>query len=97
MLILILIDVHHSQKAVFGLEKGSNCQNHSSSGSLHLVTPHPTLPHPRSKISDSPHPLALFGKPCFISVPKQKDLLAYTAQLPNQMNLFGKQTWEGYH
>ena len=92
MLILILIDVHHSQKAVFGLEKGSNCQNHSSSGSLHLVTP-----HPHGKISDSPHPLALFGKPCFISVPKQKDLLAYTAQLPNQMNLFGKQTWEGYH
>ena len=97
MLILILIDVHHSQKAVFGLEKGSNCQNHSPSGSLHLVTPHPTLPHPHSKISDSLHPLALFGKPCFISVPKQKDLLAYTAQLPNQMNLFGKQTWEGYH
>ena len=35
MLILILIDVQYSQKAVFSFEKGSNCQNHSSSGSLH--------------------------------------------------------------
>ena len=37
MLIFILIDVQYSQKAVFSLEKGSNCQNHSSSGSFHLV------------------------------------------------------------
>ena len=33
MLILILIDVHYSQKAVFSVGKGSNGQNHSSSGS----------------------------------------------------------------
>ena len=37
MLIFILIDVQYSQKAVFSFEKGSNQQNHSSSGSLHLV------------------------------------------------------------
>ena len=37
MLILILIDVQYSQKAVFSFEKGLNPQNHSSSGSLHLV------------------------------------------------------------
>ena len=37
MLIFILIDVQYSQKAVFSFEKGSNRQNHSSSGSLHLV------------------------------------------------------------
>ena len=37
MLILILIDVQYSKKAVFSFEKGLNRQNHSSSGSLHLV------------------------------------------------------------
>ena len=37
MLILILIDVQYSQNAVFSFEKFSNCQNHSSSGSHHLV------------------------------------------------------------
>ena len=39
MLILILIDVQYSQKAVSSFEKGSNCQNHFSSGSLQPVTP----------------------------------------------------------
>ena len=34
MLILILIDVQYSQKAVFSFGKGSNRQDHSSSGSL---------------------------------------------------------------
>ena len=33
MLILILIDVHYSQKVVFSIEKDSNDQNHSSPGS----------------------------------------------------------------
>ena len=37
MLMLILIDVQYSQNAVFGFEKFSNRQNHSSSGSHHLV------------------------------------------------------------
>ena len=41
MLILIVIDVHNSQKAVFSFEKGLNCQNHSFSGSLQPVTPPP--------------------------------------------------------
>ena len=41
MLILILIDVQYSQKAVFSFEKGSNRQNHFSSGSLHPVNPPP--------------------------------------------------------
>ena len=37
MLILTLIDVQYSRKAVFGIENGSNCKKHSSSGSHHLV------------------------------------------------------------
>ena len=57
MSILILIDVQYTQKAVFSFEKGLNCQNHSSSGSLHPVKNSPR------KICDSPHLLQLFGKP----------------------------------
>ena len=37
MLILILIDVQYSQKAVFSFEKGLNHENHSSPGSHHPV------------------------------------------------------------
>ena len=37
MLILILIDVQYSQNAVFSFENFSNRQNHSSSGSHHLI------------------------------------------------------------
>ena len=37
MLILILIDAQYSQNAVFSFEKFWNRQNHSSSGSYHLV------------------------------------------------------------
>ena len=49
MLILTLIDVQYSQKAVFSFEKGSDGYEHSSSG---------------SQFSDSPHSLLLFGKTC---------------------------------
>ena len=41
MLILILIDVQYSQNAVFSFENFSNRQNHSSSGSCHLVKKSP--------------------------------------------------------
>ena len=69
MVILILIDVQYSQNAVFSFEKGSNCQNHSSSGSHH-----PVKKFPYSKIADfcggispnlppPPHPPDL-AKPC---------------------------------
>ena len=37
MLILMLIDVHNSQKAVFSFEKGPDHEHPSSSGSHHLV------------------------------------------------------------
>ena len=57
MLILILIDVQYSQKAVFSFEKGLNRQNHSSSGSLHLVKKIPP-----SKISNFPQPLTAIWK-----------------------------------
>ena len=67
MSILILIDVQYSQNAVFRLEKCLSFQNHSSSGSIHLLKIFP------SKISDPPPPqpsggiqpssLLLFGKP----------------------------------
>ena len=40
-LILILIDVQYSQNAGFSFEKFSNRQNHSSSGSHHLVKKYP--------------------------------------------------------
>ena len=39
MLILVLIDVQYSQKAVLSFEKGSNRQNQFSSGSLHSENP----------------------------------------------------------
>ena len=51
MLILILIDVHYSQKAAFSFAKGLNCQYHSSLGSLH-----PVKKSPPSKISNSNPP-----------------------------------------
>ena len=37
MLILILIDVQYSQKAIFSFEKGLNCENYSYPGSHHPV------------------------------------------------------------
>ena len=43
MLVLILVDFEYSQKAVFSFGKGLNCQNHSSSGSLHLVKKRPSV------------------------------------------------------
>ena len=46
MLIFILIDVQYSQKAVFSFEKGSNHQNHSSSGSLNLIKKFPPVKFP---------------------------------------------------
>ena len=48
MLILMLIGVKYTQKAAFSFEKGSNSQNHSSSGFHHLIK------NPLSKISDPP-------------------------------------------
>ena len=68
MIIFILIDTQSSQKAVFSFEKGSNYQNHSSSGSLHLVK---NLPPPLVKSPilpywgggrTTPNPLLRFGK-----------------------------------
>ena len=60
MLILILIDVRHWQKAVFNFEKGSNCQNQSYSGSLYPVKksssvkfPIPPTPYSYSENPDS--------------------------------------------
>ena len=49
MLILILIDVLYSQKAVFIFEKGSDCQNYSSSGYNQPAK------NPACKISDFPN------------------------------------------
>ena len=57
MLILILIDVQYSQKAVFSFEKGLNRQNHCSSGFLH-----PVKKSSLSKISDPPHPPGICNK-----------------------------------
>ena len=57
MLILILIDIQYSQKAVFSCEKGSNGQNHSSSGLHHLVK------KSRNKISNPPTPYLYLENP----------------------------------
>ena len=53
---LILIYVQYLRKAVFNFEKASNGQNHSSSGSHHLVKKSP------SKISEIPPPLTTIWK-----------------------------------
>ena len=58
-LIVILIDAQSSEKAVFSFEKGSNCQNQSSSGSLHLVKNPPLQKNPRFSPS-----LTTTWKPC---------------------------------
>ena len=63
MLIFILIDVKYSQKAVFSFEKGSNHQNHFSSGSLHLAKKLPPV-----KFPILPNLLPLFGRPQYIKL-----------------------------
>ena len=74
MLILILIYVQYWQKAVLSFEKGSNRQNHSSSGSLHPVK------HSPSKISDSPQPLnAIWKTPIYKTL---WPLFVYGVQMP---------------
>ena len=60
MLILILIDVQYSQKAVFSFEKGLSGQNYSSSGSHHLEK------NPPSKISTPPTTHTLY---CYLENP----------------------------
>ena len=57
MLILVLIDVQYSQKAVFSFEKGLNGQNHCSG--FH----HPVKNHPQAKFPIPPQRKFLFGKP----------------------------------
>ena len=66
MLILIIIDVQYLQKAVLSFEKGSNHQNHSSSGSHHKISPQQNLPpsHTHTHTHTHTHILLLFGKPC---------------------------------
>ena len=51
-MILILIDVQYSQKAVISFQKGSNGQNQSFSGFQHLVE---KSPPPPQKNSDFTH------------------------------------------
>ena len=52
-MILILIDVQYSQKAVISFQKGSNGQNQSFSGFQNLVEKSP--PPPPQKNSDFTH------------------------------------------
>ena len=59
MVILILIDVQYSHKAVFSFEKGLIGQNHSSSG-YH----HPVKKFAQANFPAPSHSLLLFGKPC---------------------------------
>ena len=95
MLIFILIDVQYSQMAVFSFEKGSNNQNHSSSGSLHLVKKIP----PPSKIPDSPQTLtAIWKNPihktlCPLFVDGVQLPQGYTEPLWGDSLLFTKNSW----
>ena len=64
MLILILIDIQYSEKAVFSFEKNSICQNHSSSGSLNLLKnllPPPPPPKPQNTPPPPPPPPPFYG------------------------------------
>ena len=78
MLILILIDIQYSEKAVFSFEKNSICQNHFSSGSLNLLKN--LLPPPQVKLPIPPPPpfygyfenLASVAKEEFQFVPAHK-------------------------
>ena len=70
MLILILINVQYLQKIVFSFEKGSNGQNHSSSGSHYPIKKSPHLGG-GGEGGNLPHhpltcPLTLFGNPCLV-------------------------------
>ena len=66
MLILILIDVQYSQKAVFSFKKGLNAQNRQKSPHPSKISDFsPTPPNPHLEgIYPIPNPLLLFGKPC---------------------------------
>ena len=73
MLILILIDVQHSWKAVLSFEKGSNHQNHSSLGFLYLVKNSPP-PHTHTHTHKT-KPVALnFLLPNFFSFAKLSNI-----------------------
>ena len=87
MLILILIEVQHSQKAVFRFEKGLNSQSHSSSGSYHLVKKNPPTTAkyliPPS-LGGIPPSLPLFGKPC-IYLPLKSNIIALSHIINNTL------------
>ena len=81
MLILILIDVHCSQNAVFSFEKGSNSQNHFSSGSHHPVKILPPgwrnlPPHPLTAIWKTLEEYITQHKPlvCSFKIRKMKNI-----------------------
>ena len=85
MLILILIDVQYSQKAVFNFEKGWNHQDHYSSGSLHLVkkSPPPFPPKfpPLGGIYYPPHLTAIWKTLIYIRICIYKKLFKKTVML----------------
>ena len=69
--IFILIDVKHLQNVFFSFEKHSNDQNHSCSGSNHLMKNSPAkFPIPTQWKTNFPpsHPFTPFGKSCTMQV-----------------------------
>ena len=70
MLILILIDVQYSQKAVFSFEEGLSGQNHSS-GSHHQVKKSPP-----ATFQIFSYFLLLSRKPCYLAFVSDEFLLA---------------------
>ena len=64
--VFVLIDVQYLQNDFLSFEKGSNGQIYSSSASNYPIK------NPPSKISHSPIPSTLLGKPCTDKLLKQK-------------------------
>ena len=62
MLVLILIHVQYSQKAVFSLHKGSNRRNHPSLDSLHPAKKSPPPYHCGWEFTHSPPPFIVLWK-----------------------------------
>ena len=93
MLILVLINVQYSRRAIFSIEKGSIGQNYSSSGSYCLVKKSP----PPSNISDFPHFLPLFGKPCLPPFSLRPPLFGFFWNSWRGFRTFSEEGWRYFN
>ena len=93
MLIMVLIDVKYSQKAIFSFEKGSIDQNHSSSGSHHPVI-YRYLENPAKWTPTSPRSqTTLKGYSIYVAISLQPTLKSQTI-LKNCSIYIGISLWQ---